>query len=167
MMSPGVAFLHRNRGSSCKNRRTLLPVGGLSMESLKYELEGTLKVVNDVMKFDSGFTKREFVVTTEEMYPQDVKFEVVKDRCALLDQYNPGDHLKVSFNIRGNEWQNKYYVNLQAWRIEKLESQGLAKQVDDSVDLAQYEGFKQSDSGGKKAKKAKNFGWDDDMPLES
>jgi hypothetical protein len=24
----------------------------------------------------------------------------------------------VSFNIRGNEWNEKYYVNLQAWNVE-------------------------------------------------
>lgn len=39
-------------------------------EQPQWELEGTLKVVMDAMQFDSGFTKREFVVTTDEMYPQ-------------------------------------------------------------------------------------------------
>jgi hypothetical protein len=32
-----------------------------------YELTGTVKVVMDVMKFDSVFTEREFVVTTVEV----------------------------------------------------------------------------------------------------
>jgi hypothetical protein len=82
------------------------------------DLTGKIKLINQIQTFDSGFSKREFVVTTNEQYPQDVKFEVVKDKCSLLDKYAPGNDVKVSFNIRGNEYQGKYFVNLQAWRIE-------------------------------------------------
>ena len=82
------------------------------------ELSGKIKLVNDTQTFDSGFQKREFVVTTEEQYPQDVKFELIKDRCNLIDAYNVGDNVMVHFNIRGNEYNGRYYVNLQAWRLE-------------------------------------------------
>ena len=27
--------------------------------------------------------------------------------------------MEVSFNVRGNEYNGKYYVNLQAWRLNK------------------------------------------------
>jgi hypothetical protein len=47
-----------------------------------------------------------------------VKFEVVKDKCATLDKYAVGQSVAVSFNVRGNEYQGKYYVSLQAWKIE-------------------------------------------------
>jgi hypothetical protein len=86
------------------------------------ELIGKIKLINDIQAFESGFSKREFVVTTNEQYPQDVKFEVVKDKCSLLDKYAPGNDVKVSFNIRGNEYNGKYYVNLQAWKIENSEA---------------------------------------------
>jgi len=26
----------------------------------------------------------------------------------------------VSFNLRGNEWNGKYFTNLQAWRLESM-----------------------------------------------
>ena len=83
-----------------------------------FELTGKLKVVLDVQTFNSGFTKREFVVTTEEQYPQDVKFELIKDKTSLIDSFKPNDNIKVSFNLRGNEYNGKYFVNLQAWRLE-------------------------------------------------
>lgn len=83
-----------------------------------FELTGKLKVVMDVQTFNSGFTKREFVVTTEEQYPQDVKFELIKDKTSLIDSFKPNDNVKVSFNLRGNEYNGKYFVNLQAWRLE-------------------------------------------------
>jgi hypothetical protein len=90
----------------------------------QYELEGSIKIIFDTQTFDSGFTKREFVVTTDEKYPQDVKFECVKDKCALLDSYNLNDRIKVHFNIRGNEYKERFYVNLQAWKLEDADSAG-------------------------------------------
>jgi hypothetical protein len=85
------------------------------------DLTGKIKLVSSIQTFDSGFTKREFVVTTNEQYPQDIKLEFVKDKCSLLDKYSSGSDVKVSFNLRGNEFNGKYFVNLQAWKIEPLE----------------------------------------------
>lgn len=89
---------------------------------MSYEVSGKLKAKMDEQTFSSGFSKREFVVTTEEQYPQDIKMEFIKDKCSLLDNYKIGQSVKVSFNLRGNEYDGKYYVNLQAWRIEEGES---------------------------------------------
>ncbi len=89
---------------------------------MELKIEGKIKVISDVQTFDSGFCKREFVVTTSEQYPQDVKLEFIKDKCELLDAKNVGDNVSVSFNVRGNEYNGKYYVNLQAWRIEGAEA---------------------------------------------
>jgi hypothetical protein len=85
---------------------------------MSLQLKGKVKVIFATETFPSGFQKREFVITTEEQYPQDVKFEVVKDKCATLDKYAVGQEVTVSFNVRGNEYQGKYFVNLQAWKIE-------------------------------------------------
>lgn len=83
-----------------------------------YEVSGKLKVKMEEQSFSSGFTKREFVLTTEEQYPQEIKFELIKDKTSLIDKFNENDTIKVSFNLRGNEYNGKYYVNLQAWRVE-------------------------------------------------
>ncbi len=84
-----------------------------------YEATGKIKVIYPTQSFASGFTKREFVVTTaHDKYPQDLKFEVVKDKCQLLDQFDEGQDVTVSFDIRGNEYNGKYYVNLSAWKLQ-------------------------------------------------
>jgi len=83
------------------------------------QLEGTLKLINDTQTFDSGFTKREVVLTTNEQYPQDIKVDFVKDKCAVLDSYKVGDAVNIGINIRGNEYNGKYYVNIQGWKIDK------------------------------------------------
>lgn len=84
-----------------------------------FELTGTLKVLEDLQTFPSGFSKREFVIEVPDgKYPQMVKFEVVRDKIEQLDSLSIGDELKVTFDIRGNEFKGRYYVNLNAWKIE-------------------------------------------------
>ncbi len=95
-----------------------------------------IKVILDTQTFGSGFAKREFVITTEEKYPQDVKLEVIKEKVALLDKFSEGQRVKASFNLRGNEYKGKYYVNLQAWKINPAESGGGAV-ADDQPPLSE------------------------------
>jgi len=84
-----------------------------------HELSGKVKVILDEQTFASGFNKREFVVTDDaDKYPQDIKFACVKDKVELVNKLSVGDKVKVTFNIRGNEYQEKYYVNLEAWKVE-------------------------------------------------
>lgn len=84
-----------------------------------YEASGKIKMISETQNFPSGFSKREFVVTTaHDKFPQDLKFEVVKDKCAILDKYKEGQEVQVSFDIRGNEYNGKYYVNLSCWKLE-------------------------------------------------
>ena len=88
-----------------------------------FEIEGRLKVIYDIQTFNnSGFTKREFVVEVEDgNYPQMIKFECVKDKTALTDGMQVDDPVKVTFDIRGNEYKERFYVNLNAWKLEGLE----------------------------------------------
>ncbi|MDB4673741.1 DUF3127 domain-containing protein [Verrucomicrobiales bacterium] len=83
-----------------------------------YELSGTVKEILDLQTFQSGFTKREFVVTTEDgKYSNDIKFETVRDKTSLLDGISKGDTVNVTFDVRGNEYNGRYYVNLNAWKV--------------------------------------------------
>lgn len=69
-------------------------------------------------RFDSGFFKREFVLTTQEQYPQDLKFELLKDKTSLIEGKQPGEEVVVQFDLRGSEWNGRYYVNLVCWKME-------------------------------------------------
>ena len=69
--------------------------------------------------FDSGFSKREFVITTSDQYPQDVVMSFFKDKTKVLDSFVIGDDVTASFNVQGNEYNGKYYVNLTAWKMLK------------------------------------------------
>jgi len=76
--------------------------------------------------FDSGYQILEFVIETEDKYPQKVKMQVTKDRVALMEEIPIGTNMVFSFNIRGREWVNdkketRYFVSLDVWRTEILE----------------------------------------------
>ena len=94
---------------------------------MQFELTGTLKLKKDEQKVSDTFKKREFVVTDNSSnYPQHIQFQLTQDRCRLLDAVNPGDEVKVSFFLRGREWQGKdgggvkYFNSLDAYRLEKV-----------------------------------------------
>ena len=86
---------------------------------MAFEVKGTLKKLFDQQDFPSGFYKRDFVVTTMEQYPQDIKFSALKEKSEQLGQYAEGDVVNVKFDLRGREYNGQYYVDLNAWRIER------------------------------------------------
>jgi len=86
---------------------------------MSFEITGSVKEIFEEQTFGSGFNKREFILTTEEdRFPQDLSFECLKDKVALVDKLKKGERVKVSFDIRGREWKGRYFVNLAAWKIE-------------------------------------------------
>ena len=89
-------------------------------------IEGTLIEKFDTQEVTDSFKKREFVVEHAEnpQYPEFLKFELIQTNCQQLDEFEPGEALKVSFNLKGRKWTDpqgsvKYFNTLQAWRLEK------------------------------------------------
>ena len=92
------------------------------------ELQGRIKTINAIQEVSASFKKRELVVTTEEQYPQHILIEFTQARVDDLNNYQVGEPVKVSINLRGREWVNpqgetKYFNSIQGWRIEKLGSE--------------------------------------------
>lgn len=87
---------------------------------MNFEIEGNLHKIYEVESKSASFQTREFVLTTDGQYPQYVKFQAVQDRTAIMDGYKEGDRVKVFFDLRGREWQGKYFTNLNAWKMERV-----------------------------------------------
>ena len=93
------------------------------------EIQGRIKMIDETKEYGSnGFKKRELVITTEEQYPQHILIEFIQDKTDLLNNYQVGQDIKVSINIRGREWVNpqgetKYFNSIQGWRIEKVQTE--------------------------------------------
>ena len=93
------------------------------------QVAGKLIVVNPTQVVSEKFSKRTFVVETEDKFPQQIEFQLTQDKCDYLDAYKVGEQVNVSLNIRGRAWTNpqgetKYFNTLEAWRLERLDGNG-------------------------------------------
>lgn len=88
--------------------------------SMAYQLTGSIKKIFDTQTFPSGFSKREFVVSAQDgSFVQDIKFDCLKEKAEILGDVSEGDEVTVHFDIGGREYNGRYFVNLNAWRLEK------------------------------------------------
>ncbi len=86
---------------------------------MAFEIIGVLHKKFDTEEKSSSFKVRNFVIKHKDgEYEQFIQFQLTQDKCALIDKYEEGSEINVHFNLRGREWQGKYFTNLSAWRIE-------------------------------------------------
>lgn len=86
---------------------------------MAFQVDGKLHKVFDTEQKTGNFRAREFVIeVVDGKFPQMVKFQLTQDKCELIDNHSEGDQLTVHFDLRGREWNDRYFTNLNAWRIE-------------------------------------------------
>lgn len=91
---------------------------------MAYKATGRLHKIFDTEQKSASFSVRDFVIeVADEKFPQMVKFQLTQDKCALVDDYAEGDQISVDFDLRGREWNDKYFTNLNAWRIGRADAQ--------------------------------------------
>ena len=88
------------------------------------QIIGTIKRIFDTVQVNEKFSKRDLVVTTDDMYPQDLIMQFTQDKCNVLNGYNENERVTVDVNLRGREWisptnEVKYFNTIEAWRITK------------------------------------------------
>tara|TARA_R110000822_G_scaffold26529_8_gene79827 strand:- start:2009 stop:2455 length:447 start_codon:yes stop_codon:yes gene_type:complete len=96
----------------------------INKQKNRMKVEGTIKVINATVKVSEKFSKREVVVTTNDMYPQEILVQFTQDGCAKLDGYKVGHQVAIDINLRGREWlspqgQTKYFNTIEGWKIER------------------------------------------------
>jgi len=92
-----------------------------------YSLKGEIKVIGETQQVSDSFKKRDFVVVDASgQYAQTIQFQVVQDRCDLLDKVLVGQEVNVTFFLRGREWTNPkdgkvvFFNTLDAWKVEAV-----------------------------------------------
>jgi hypothetical protein len=86
------------------------------------EIKGYVHRVMATQAISEKFAKREFVIKTNDKYPQLLTIQVINDKCALLDNIQNGEHVTAKINLRGREWINKlgeakYFNTIEAWSV--------------------------------------------------
>ncbi|MFN8240902.1 MAG: DUF3127 domain-containing protein [Bacteroidales bacterium] len=97
---------------------------------MSFELVGKLIEIQPVIQVSDKFRKREFVVEKKEtgngnVFTDYIKFQLVQDKCDLVNENFQNREVKVSFNLKGNRWERdgkvNYFTNLDAWKIELVQ----------------------------------------------
>jgi hypothetical protein len=69
---------------------------------------------------NGSWVKQEFVIETAEQYPKKICCSAWGDKVDTLKGFQPGDQMKVSFNLESREYNERWYTDIRAWKIEKL-----------------------------------------------
>ena len=99
---------------------------------MAFEITGKIIDILPVNQVSDKFRKREFVIERKEtggtaLFIDYIKFQLVQDKCDLINESFMNEEVKVTFNIKGNKWERdgrvNYFTNLDAWKIERIASQ--------------------------------------------
>jgi hypothetical protein len=93
---------------------------------MSLEITGRLLQVLQIQKGTSSrgeWQKQEFIVETQDgQYSKKICFNVWgEDKIADLSAIGVGSDIKVMFNIESREYNSRWYTDVRAWRIEKLD----------------------------------------------
>jgi len=72
---------------------------------------------------NGAWVKQEFIVeTSDSQYPRKICFSLWGDKVQTLKSTDPGTLVKVSFNLESREYNNRWYTDARAWRLEVVGS---------------------------------------------
>jgi hypothetical protein len=90
------------------------------------ELEGKIIQINPLQSGEGKngtWKKQEFIVETKSQYPKKVCITAWGDK---IDQFNlkNNEDVKVSIEIESREFNNRWYTDVRAWKVEKSGDSG-------------------------------------------
>jgi hypothetical protein len=100
-----------------------------------FEVKGKLIVKYNTQQVTDRFKKREFVVEIASgNYTESIKFQLIQEKCDLLDRFKEGDEINVFFNLKGKPYtkdgNTSYFNNLDAWKIDIAKDGSASKEED-------------------------------------
>jgi hypothetical protein len=63
--------------------------------------------------------KQEFIIETDEQYPKKICFTLFNDKIGLIEGFNAGMEVEVSFNVESREYNGRWFHNINAWKIDR------------------------------------------------
>jgi len=85
-----------------------------------------------------AWKKQDFIIETAEQYPKKVCISCWNEKTQDLSKFQMNDSLKVSINIESREYNSKWYTDVKAWRIEKINAENVTNtaEIPASDDIA-------------------------------
>lgn len=100
---------------------------------MAFEITGKVIDILPVNQVSDKFRKREFIIEKKEsgggaVFVDYIKFQLVQDKCDIINESFLNEEVKIWFNLKGNKWEREgrinYFTNLDAWKVEKVSTLG-------------------------------------------
>ncbi|MBU0764711.1 MAG: DUF3127 domain-containing protein [Bacteroidetes bacterium] len=63
--------------------------------------------------------RQDFIIETKDEFPRSVCISTWGDKVSLTE-FSESDEVKVSFNLESREYNNRWYTDVRAWRVERV-----------------------------------------------
>lgn len=106
--------------------------------SNQIKVVGTIHHIGQTEIISEKFKKREFVIQTDDKFPQFISMQFTNDKCELANNLKFGDAVECCINLRGREWmdpktsQKRYFNTIECWSISYA-SQSYAERTQQSM----------------------------------
>ena len=106
-------------------------------------IKGILHLIDEEKQVTDKFKKREFVIYIPEQGYRSkyVKFSLIQKDCDVIDDFEEGDTVTVSYSFEGRAWENpktgktEYFNDIRATRItleeEEIQINDISGEGDD------------------------------------
>jgi hypothetical protein len=84
---------------------------------MKVEVIGTVKEVQDVMTFDSGFQKQTVIIETEDKFNNQIPVQMIKENVGSFERIPVGTQVRLDAYVGGREYNGRYYVDITLSKI--------------------------------------------------
>ena len=92
---------------------TQLSINGILLKKLNPE--------SGARKDGRGWKKQNFILQTENSFNNEICFQLFgEEKMTMLKNIEIGEKIEVFFNLSSREYNQKYYHNIDAWKITKL-----------------------------------------------
>lgn len=81
-------------------------------------IEGIIDHIGAVEQITDKFRTRTVVVKVDGVYPKHIPVQFINTNVEKADALKLGDAVSVSCNLRGREYSGKWYLSLDAWRVD-------------------------------------------------
>lgn len=110
------------------------------------EIRAKLIEIGNTIKVSEKFQKREFIaeyIPEKSQYQEYLKFEIVQDKCEMMNTFKIGDNVEIHFNLKGRKWTNPkgetvYFNSLQAWRVINVREENRPSDSEPSQNEEKY-----------------------------
>ena len=62
--------------------------------------------------------KQDFILETMEQFPKKICIAAWGDKVDQIQSLNVGEEVKVAFNVESREYNERWYTDLKAWKID-------------------------------------------------